>query len=1125
MVQVIVCLCFLLQVWSKYHRVSGSEETRINATSTYFRSNAWELVKAGNKAVTSLSELTDGVFSFELLAERSDCGREYLGFYDRNCSVSLSRKSTSGPVMRGPSESMMWREWLVRVEEDKDTSKEISLQAFIHPGFEKKARCLGFLSTFYNSREYKGTCVIPPYGNRLFLNASDDQSRKSSQMWTIRSASSGEGVFELSASNKPDVCRRVLAVEGCQSQPALIFEESTSYITTSIKHRTWKIVKRYDVVPKSSPPPPPSTPSPPPSPPQEDLVSPPPPAPVPGPVISAPSSTSLGYVNVRINQLGGNNRCSVRNIVITVTASSIGSTAQTLEVSASWPNLNSAGVAVPLQQTGYNSIYATGTCSSGESTERSNGLSVFYSGSGGPAPRIADSVLFSLRYDGLSGSSFSPADKDLVCANIDQVQPGGICEILSVLPGSAVVTGTVTYPSSQEATNLVQQLNSGSASATLVQGNWASGTPTGVVTEVAEQEPLPPTPRTPDPPTGVGMTPYNGDCPSAGLDVSFTPPPERSGILGYITTCSPSGPYSTAPSLLTATVVKTGAGTSLIRVTPLSPQVSYSCSMQSLSVDDVSALATSGASVATGCSPSPPPRLSPPPPSPPPPSPPPPSPPPPSPPTPSPPPSSPPPSSPPPPSPPPPSPPPPSPPPPSPPPPSPPPSSPPPPSPPPLSPPPPSPPPPSPPPSSATAPTISSVQRKAGSESSTLQVTWTPGNDSVPPAGDPAFFVTCIASGDPCPVSPTYVVNRPPGTITTDGPGLTTNTLYDCYAVAKNSQGNGVCSIAQRNSTYPAPTPPIISSADYNFIDVSVSVTWTPGIDSAPPAGDPAFFVTCVTSGTPCPVSPAYNVSRPSAATTTIVRGLLTDTSYDCYVVAKSSQGNGVCSIMKNVTTTFCFPGDSVVITPTGKEPISHLEVGDKVLTVSRMGLVIFEEIYMLGHKDFHSVGLFLQIHTLSNATLRLTRDHQISFTSQVDKAPKYGPAAAVKVGDYVHVVSEDNTIVSLSKVTAVEEIFAQGYFNPYTMEGNIIVDGIVASCHSSFILDNLFNRMGISIPAGYQAVFAPLRVIFKAVGAKAFQHIQFLIDAIIDIVNHPHLTWSQIIRNEFYCGKVSKCD
>ena len=398
--------------------------------------------------------------------------------------------------------------------------------------------------------------------------------------------------------------------------------------------------------------------------------------------------------------------------------------------------------------------------------------------------------------------------------------------------------------------------------------------------------------------------------------------------------------------------------------------------------------------------------------------------------------------------------------------------------------------------------------------------------DSVPPAGDPAFFVTCVTSGTPCPVSPSYNVSRPSGTTITDVTGLSMNTVYDCYVVEKSSQGTGVCSVAQTNSTYPAPTPPIISSTTYNFIAVvSVSVTWTPGIDSVPPAGDPAFFVTCVTSGTPCPVAPSYNVSRPSGTTITTVTGLATDTSYDCYVVAKNSPGNGVCSNMKNVTTTFCFPGDSVVITPTGTKLISHLEVGDNVLTVSRMGTVIFEEIYLLGHKDFHSIGVFLQIHTLSNATLRLTHDHQISFTSQLDKAPKYGPAAAVKVGDYVHVVSKDNRIVYLSKVTVVEEIFAQGYFNPYTMQGNIVVDGVVASCHSSFVLDNLFNRMGISIPAGYQAVFAPLRFIFKAVGAKAFMHIQFLVDAIIDIVNNPHLTWSQIIRNEFYCGKVSKCN
>lgn len=82
--------------------------------------------------------------------------------------------------------------------------------------------------------------------------------------------------------------------------------------------------------------------------------------------------------------------------MITATASSIGSAAQTLEVSASRPNLSSIGVVAPLQHTGYNSIYATGTCSSGEVTERSNGLSVYYYYNRpietGPSPPLGDSL-------------------------------------------------------------------------------------------------------------------------------------------------------------------------------------------------------------------------------------------------------------------------------------------------------------------------------------------------------------------------------------------------------------------------------------------------------------------------------------------------------------------------------------------------------------------------------------------------------------------------------------------------------------------------------------------------------------------------------------------------------------
>lgn len=494
---------------------------------------------------------------------------------------------------------------MIRVSDSSDEEAEVSVQAFIHPDVESEAKCLGFISSFYGNPEYRGTCVIPPYGNGLFLNDTQEEDYIDSEVWTVRPIDNAVGTFALIASNKPAVCLRYLGVKDCSMQAELVqkdAEESSDYVA-------WKLVRRYDLAPVVSPPPPPAPapllpPVSPPAPPSPQTA----PVSIPGPTISAPSSTSSGYVDVVVNALGGNAGCSVSSIVITAIASSVGSLAETVEVSASRPGLSSEGILVPLKYAGYNSINAVGKCSNGDVTERSNGLSVFYSG--GPAPRVADSVLFSLKYIGPAFSSFGPDDENRVCANIDAVQPGGRCNILSVLPGSAVVTGTVTYPSAQQASSLVQQLKSVPPPSSLKDGPWTFGSVTDVETLAAESDPVPPTPRVPDPPTGVTMTPYDGECPVGGLDVSFTPPVDRTGILGYTVTCK--GPYSTAPvarrallapAPLAATVVKIGSSTNSVRVTPLSPQADYVCDVQSLTVDQKSTVATSASSVMTGCTP------------------------------------------------------------------------------------------------------------------------------------------------------------------------------------------------------------------------------------------------------------------------------------------------------------------------------------------------------------------------------------------------------------------------------------------------------------------------------------------------------------------------------------------
>ena len=94
---------------------------------------------------------------------------------------------------------------------------------------------------------------------------------------------------------------------------------------------------------------------------------------------------------------------------------------------------------------------------------------------------------------------------------------------------------------------------------------------------------------------------------------------------------------------------------------------------------------------------------------------------------------------------------------------------------------------------SAAAPTISSVVSILDGQSAV--VTWSPGAVSAPAATDPSFYVACVAgAGATCPTGVTFDVARPATTTMTIVGGLTLSTSYTCYVVAKNWNGEEVCS-------------------------------------------------------------------------------------------------------------------------------------------------------------------------------------------------------------------------------------------------------------------------------------------------------------------------------------------
>ena len=235
------------------------------------------------------------------------------------------------------------------------------------------------------------------------------------------------------------------------------------------------------------------------------------------------------------------------SIQIMAVGASVGSVPKMVEVPASTPALSTAGVPISLPYAGYNSLYAYSVCATGEKTVMSNQLSVFYL-KGSPAvpavPKVPTGVFFVLDYSSTSSDSCTSVDEKQICDNVVALQSGGTCSLLSESPlisgrsspFSYFAVGSVEYQTGQEASSLVQGLDSNPSS--LYSGLGCGTSFTGVTTTIAVTAPLPNPTITPDAPT-IDSAAYQNDC--AEVKVVFTPPADTTGIVAYGAYCKPGG--------------------------------------------------------------------------------------------------------------------------------------------------------------------------------------------------------------------------------------------------------------------------------------------------------------------------------------------------------------------------------------------------------------------------------------------------------------------------------------------------------------------------------------------------------------------------------------------------------
>jgi Hint module len=159
-----------------------------------------------------------------------------------------------------------------------------------------------------------------------------------------------------------------------------------------------------------------------------------------------------------------------------------------------------------------------------------------------------------------------------------------------------------------------------------------------------------------------------------------------------------------------------------------------------------------------------------------------------------------------------------------------------------------------------------------------------------------------------------------------------------------------------------------------------------------------------------------------------------------------------------------CFPGEATVQRQSAESGglqtvrMSELSIGDRVL-VGAGGAV--SDVFMFTHKTAHEMSSFIRIVTEAGHSVAATPGHYFPIEN-------HGllPASAIQVGNAVQIAASGrwSPVVSLSRVALA------GLYNPQTIHGDIVVDGVVASTYTTAVHPKLAHRL-----------LAPFRTVYSS--------------------------------------------
>ena len=139
-----------------------------------------------------------------------------------------------------------------------------------------------------------------------------------------------------------------------------------------------------------------------------------------------------------------------------------------------------------------------------------------------------------------------------------------------------------------------------------------------------------------------------------------------------------------------------------------------------------------------------------------------------------------------------------------------------------------------------------------------------------------------------------------------------------------------------------------------------------------------------------------------------------------------------------------CFPGtESVQLENNSSKPIQEVSVGDRILSMSSNGKLLFSPVvYVMHPRNNQKPAEFITIHTLAGVTVTSTIAHlfMLAPCGKISNSLTHFDlvkASSLSIGDCIKTINGDGYV----EVTQLERWFGQDVYSVITLEEYIVIN------------------------------------------------------------------------------------